>query len=86
MPLIRQLWLAISLLMAIAFVGSFIVSSMSAKSYLQEQLRMKNIDNANSLALSLSSSGDDLVTIELMLNAQYDSGHYRFIRFTDPTG
>jgi EAL domain-containing protein (putative c-di-GMP-specific phosphodiesterase class I)/GGDEF domain-containing protein len=83
MTLNRQLWLAIALLMAISFVGSFITSSLSAKNYLEEQLHLKNIDNANALALSLSSSDNDPVTMDLLLSAQYDSGHYQFIKFTD---
>ena len=86
MTLNRQLWLAISLLMAIAFIGSFVVSSLSAKTYLQQQLYLKNVDNANSLALTLSASDADSVTMELMLNAQFDTGHYRYIRFIDASG
>lgn len=86
MTLHRQLWLAIVLSMSFAFIGSFVVSSLSAKSYLQQQLFLKNIDNANSLALTLSNGDSDPVTMELMLNAQYDSGHYKFIRFIDTSG
>ena len=59
MSLYKQLWLSIVAMMTLAFVGSFVVSNLSAKAYLEEQLYLKNLDNANSLALSLSSTQPD---------------------------
>ena len=53
MSLVKQLWLAIALVMLIAFGGSFLVSTLSARTYLEEQLRLKNFDNATSLAATL---------------------------------
>ncbi|MFT6520123.1 MAG: hypothetical protein ACJATP_003807, partial [Candidatus Azotimanducaceae bacterium] len=86
MSLHKQLWLAISLLMLIAFSVSFIVSSLSAKTYLEEQLYIKNSDNANALALSLASAGNDPVMLEITLASQFDTGFYRYIRLTAPDG
>ncbi len=86
MSLIKQLWIAVALLMTLAFAGSFIVSTLSAKHYLEQQLQLKNIDNAASLALSMSQMEKDPVTIELLLAAQFDAGHYQRIRLTDPRG
>lgn len=86
MSLIKQLWLAISLVMAAAFGISLVVNIYSARNYLQQQLQVKNIDNATSLALSLTQIEKDLPTIELMVSSQFDLGHYRFIRITSPTG
>ncbi len=86
MSLIRQLWLAIALLMLIAFGGSFLVSSLSAKSYLEEQLSLKNLDNANSLASVLGQMPKDPVEIGLLLSSQFDLGNYESIRLTDPRG
>ncbi len=87
MSLYKQLWLSIIAMMTFAFIGSFVVSNISAKAYLEQQLHLKNIDNANSLALSLSSTqSDDPVMLELFIAAQYDSGHYQFIRLEDPQG
>lgn len=86
MSLVKQLWIAIALVMTIAFGGSMIVSVLSARHYLQQQLQVKNIDNATSLALSLSQLDKDPVTVELQVAAQFDSGHYRFIRIVSPTG
>ena len=86
MSLIKQLWLAIALLMLIAFGGSFLVSSISAKSYLEEQLALKNLDNANSLASVLGSMPKDPVEIGLLLSSQFDLGNYERIRLTGPRG
>ena len=86
MSLIKQLWIAIALVMTIAFGGSMIVSVLSARHYLQQQLQVKNIDNATSLALSLSQLDKDPVTVELQVAAQFDTGHYRYIRIVSPTG
>ncbi len=86
MSLIKQLWLAIALLMLIAFGGSFLVSSLSAKSYLEEQLSLKNLDNANSLASVLGQMPKDPVEVGLLLSSQFDLGNYEHIRLIDPRG
>jgi len=86
MSLYKQLWIGIALLMTLAFGGSFVVSSVSAKTYLQEQLTIKNSDNANALALSLSTAEADPVMLELTLSAQFDTGFYRRIVLTAPDG
>tara|TARA_R110000772_G_scaffold129051_4_gene237100 strand:+ start:133782 stop:135722 length:1941 start_codon:yes stop_codon:yes gene_type:complete len=86
MSLFKQLWLAIILLLAIAFGSSLVVSSLAAQRYLQQQLYMKNVDNAAALALSLSQQEADGVLLELTLAAQFDTGHYELIALTDPDG
>ncbi|MDO8276356.1 MAG: LapD/MoxY N-terminal periplasmic domain-containing protein, partial [Serpentinimonas sp.] len=86
MSLVKQLWLAIIVVMAIAFGGSLIVNVLSARAYLQQQLQIKNIDNATSLALALTQLDKDPMTVELLVSAQFDAGHYRFIRIVSPTG
>jgi len=86
MSLIKQLWIAIALVMTLAFGGSMVVSVLSARHYLEQQLQVKNIDNATALALSLSQLPKDPVTVELQVAAQFDVGHYRFIRIVSPTG
>lgn len=86
MSLIKQLWLAIALVMLVAFGGSFLVSSISARAYLEEQLLLKNLDNATSLASTLSQMPKDEVTIELLIASQFDTGHYESIRLVDPAG
>lgn len=86
MSLVKQLWLAIVLVMGLVFGGSLVLSVMSARQYLEQQLQVKNIDNATSLALSMANMDKDPVTVELQISAQFDMGHYRFIRITSPTG
>lgn len=86
MSLSKQLWLTILFLLSLAFVGSFVVSNLTAKRYLEAELYLKNLDNATSLALTLSQMGDDAVTRELFISAQFDSGHYRMIRLQDTRG
>ncbi|MGZ8984672.1 MAG: bifunctional diguanylate cyclase/phosphodiesterase [Methylotenera sp.] len=86
MSLIKQLWLAIVFILALASGGSFILSTLSSKHYLEQQLQMKNIDNVTSLALSMSQMPKDPITLDLLLSAQFDSGHYRYIGLFDPNG
>lgn len=86
MPMYRQLWLALILSTLVALTGSLLASTLSARAYLQEQLRMKNADNASTLALSLSSRGVDAVEMELAVAAMFDRGHYESIRIVGPTG
>lgn len=85
MSIYRQLWLAIIGLTILAFTGSFVVSLYTARAYIAQQLYMKNVDNASSLALVLSQMPDkDPVTVELLISAQFDTGHYQEILLTDP--
>jgi EAL domain-containing protein (putative c-di-GMP-specific phosphodiesterase class I)/GGDEF domain-containing protein len=86
MSLYKQLWLAIVFLLTVVFGGSLIVTSLSAKSYLEQQLTIKNADNANSLALALTQQGADEVLLELTLAAQFDTGFYELIELTNARG
>lgn len=86
MSMYRQLWLAIILSMLLALCGSLVASMVSARGYLQSQLSIKNADNAQALALSLSQSNPDPVSVELAVSALFDSGHYELIRVVDPQG
>lgn len=86
MSMYRQLWLAIIVSMLLALLGSLLAATLSARSYLSEQLSMKNTDNAAALALSLSRQKPDPVEIELAVAALFDSGHYELIRVADPFG
>lgn len=86
MSLIKQLWMAIIILMTLAFSASFIVNTITSRHYLAQQLETKNTDNAVSLALSISQMPKDPIAIDLMLAAQFDNGHYQYIRLVDPNG
>jgi len=86
MSLIKQLWLTIIFILILATGGSFVLSTLSGKNYLEEQLQLKNFDNATSLALSISQMKKDITTIDLLISAQFDSGHYHYIGLFDPDG
>lgn len=86
MSLFRQLWLAVIASTLIAFAGSFVASMLTARHYLEQQLAIKNNDNAASLALSMSQLDKDPVTVELQVAAVFDSGQYAAVRLIDPNG
>lgn len=86
MSLVKQLWMGIFFILILSLGGSFFISTITAKHYLEQQLQLKNIDNATALALSMSQMEKDPVTLELLISAQFDSGHYESIKLTDPTG
>ncbi len=86
MSMFRQLWLAILASTLMALTGSLLVSMLSARSYLESQLSIKNTDNATALALSLSQSKPDDVMIELVVASLFDGGHYEVVRVTNPQG
>jgi len=53
MSMYRKLWLTITLSMLVALGVSLFASLLNARDYLEEQLSMKNRDNAAALALAL---------------------------------
>ncbi|QID17098.1 EAL domain-containing protein [Nitrogeniibacter mangrovi] len=86
MSLIKQLWIATLVLTLGAFGCSFVISTLSARDYLERELGIKNRDNANVLALAMTQLPKDAATVELLVAAQFDNAHYDLIRLTDPTG
>lgn len=86
MSLIKQLWLAIVIILSLAFAGVFILSTVASKHYFEQQLQAKNDDNASTLALSMSQMEKDQTTLDILLSAQFDAGHYRYIGLIDPNG
>lgn len=86
MSLIRQIWLLLLGSLLLAFGGSVTVSVSAARDSLQTQLRMKNSDNATSLAQVLSQQQGDVARMNLLMTAQFDTGYYKEIRFTSPGG
>ncbi|MCA1769351.1 MAG: EAL domain-containing protein, partial [Halomonas sp.] len=86
MSLIKQLWLTIVILLLLAFGGSLFIGVTSSRLYMQQEVQIKNADNANALALTLSQLDKDPVTIGLLIAAQFDTGHYRLIELRDPGG
>ncbi|MGR2740915.1 EAL domain-containing protein [Billgrantia sp. Q4P2] len=86
MSLIKQLWLTIATLLLLAFVGSLLIGVTSSRHYIEQEIEIKNNDNANALALSMSQMEKDPVILELLLAAQFDTGHYQRIELRDAEG
>jgi len=86
MSMYRQIWLSLIMTTLFSLAGGLLASTLSARSYLEDQLRMKNEDNAASLALSLSQRHADAMEIQVTVTALFDNGHYDLIRVTDPYG
>ena len=59
MSLIRQVWILIMGTIVLASAGSVLMSVWTARGSLETQLSMKNNDNAQTLALSLSQQRGD---------------------------
>ncbi len=66
MSLFRQLMLAVLLSTLLSFMGSALVSLFSSRHYLEQQLILKNEDNASALALLMTQQSKDPVTMELL--------------------
>ena len=86
MTLYRQLLLAIVASIALAFVGSFAATMLAARGYLEQQLAIKNADNAAALALSMSQLAKDRATIDLQVVSLFETGQYESIRVVDTQG
>ncbi len=86
MSLIRQIWLLLLVTLLMAFLGSFAVWMMSSRGYLETQLRLKNADNAQSLALNLTQQRGDPMAMDLALSAMFDTGSYQRITLKDAAG
>jgi len=86
MSLIKQLWIATIVLVVLVFSASLATMVSTSRDYVIEQIKEKNIDNASSLALTMSQMEKDLINLELLIAAQFDTGHYQLIRLSDPNG
>jgi diguanylate cyclase (GGDEF)-like protein len=79
MSLIRRFALLMLAVMLLALAGGVATTLTAARDTLQTQLGVKNRDNAQSLALALSQQRGDTSLMEVVLSAQFDTGHYRRI-------
>lgn len=86
MSLSKQLWLAVLTIISLTFLSGFLISSLTARNYYEEQLRVKNNDAANAMAMSLSTLDKDPTVVALTLSAQFDTGHYQSIRLQGAEG
>jgi len=86
MSLIRRVSLLMGLVVVLALAGGVLTTLFAARDTLQTQLSLKNRDNAQALALALSQQRGDPALMELVLAAQFDTGHYRSIALTASDG
>lgn len=86
MSLIRQIWLLLIATVVLSLLASVSVSVESARSTLETQLRLKNGDNAQALALALSQQKGDPTLMDLLISAQFDTGYYQRIRYVPAQG
>ena len=86
MSLIRQVWLLLLATVLLAFMGSVGVATTSARDLLQTQLRLKNNDNAASLALALSQQKGNAELMSLLMSAQFDTGYYQRVQLRSADG
>ena len=86
MSLIRQVWLLLLGTVFLAFAGSVTVSTTASRDLVQTQLRLKNADNAASLAIALSQQKGDVELMSLLMTAQFDTGAYRSVQLTAADG
>jgi diguanylate cyclase (GGDEF)-like protein len=86
MSLIRQIWLLLLGTLLLALAGSVAVNVLTTRQTLETQLRLKNSDNAQALALALSQQHGDRGRMSLLMSAQFDTGYYRQIRYASGDG
>ena len=81
MPLSRQILLIVSLMFALIFVGTFVLTVQNTRQFLVTQMQSHAQDTATSLGLSLSPhmASEDVLLMESMVDAIFDRGYYREI-------
>ncbi|MFC1837592.1 EAL domain-containing protein [Thermodesulfobacteriota bacterium] len=85
MTLYRQLVIFTLVLFFLLFTGTWLAKLESTRSFLIDQLESHAQDTATSLGLSISqhSIDNDAAAIESMINAVFDRGYYRIVRYSD---
>jgi LapD/MoxY periplasmic domain/Diguanylate cyclase, GGDEF domain len=88
MTLLRQLILVIVTLFILLFAGTFTISVHNTQKYLSAQLQTIAQDTATSLGLTLSPHfvSNEMIVVESMVSAVFDSGYYREVIINDMDG
>jgi EAL domain-containing protein (putative c-di-GMP-specific phosphodiesterase class I)/GGDEF domain-containing protein len=79
MSLIKQVWSLVLGVLFLACTGGVLLSVLSARDYLENQLAIKNHDTAQALALTLSQRDSNRTMLERGISTQFDTGHYKSI-------
>lgn len=79
MTLLRQLTAVLIALFMLLFIGTILISVNDTRAYLNVQLKTISQDTATSLGLTLSPhmAENDMIIVERMVSAVFDSGYYR---------
>ncbi len=83
MTLFKQIALILSIFLLIILATVLTLNFQSANKSVQERLYEDAKNTATSLSLSLGSANGDLSMMSTMINANFDSGHYRNITLVD---
>jgi hypothetical protein len=86
MSLMRQIGLLLAAVLLLALAGAVGINLASTRDALQTQLRLKNSDNAQNIALALSQQRGDKQLMNMLLATQADTGFYSRMRFVGADG
>lgn len=86
MSLFKQLWLALACLLIIVVGASFVISSLSMRDYMEQQLYQKNHDEAKALALFISAENPGKSRLEQILNVYFENSELDFLEVITPEG
>ena len=86
MSLMRQIGLLLAAVLLLALAGAVGINLASTRDALQTQLRLKNSDNAQNIALALSQQRGDAQLMNMLLATQADTGFYSRMRFVVADG
>jgi diguanylate cyclase (GGDEF)-like protein len=89
MSLSKQLYLGLTLVLALVFVSTLWINVDNTRSYINSQLASHAQDTATSLGLSIKpfiGNPDDSPMVEGMINAIFDNGYYQSFSLKDNTG
>jgi len=86
MSMIRQIGLILLAVVALAIGGSVAVGLWSTRHVLQQQWQLRNADSGTLIALALSQHHGDMSLMQLVLAAQFDTGHYRRVALVAADG
>jgi diguanylate cyclase (GGDEF)-like protein len=88
MRLSRQLFIIITVLFLLVFIGTLYSNIVNARNYLNKNLEFHAQDTATSLGLSLTHAVavNDLAVVNSMVDAIYDRGYFQTITIKDSSG
>lgn len=87
MTLLRELAVYFTIMLALLFAGSLVMNIIDGRNYLQAQLESHAQDTATSLGVAIAATEPgNVAAMDSMIDAVFDRGYYRVIRFTSIEG